>query len=85
MSPGGHQPLFNEDQSIAVVCNGEIYNFRTLRQRLQDKGHSFRTHSDAEVIAHLYEEYGDAFPQHLEGMFGFALWDSNRRAAAARP
>jgi asparagine synthase (glutamine-hydrolysing) len=76
---GGHQPLFNEDQSIAVVCNGEIYNFRELRVRLTGRGHSFRTGSDTEVIVHLYEEYGDGFVSHLEGMFGFALWDGNRR------
>ena len=76
---GGQQPLFNEDRSIAVVCNGEIYNFRELRERLKSLGHSFRTGSDAEVIVHCYEEYGDAFPAELEGMFGFALWDSQRR------
>jgi asparagine synthase (glutamine-hydrolysing) len=76
---GGHQPLTNEDGSVVVVCNGEIYNFRKLRQRLEAQGHRFATHSDTEVIAHLYEERGDAFLDELEGMFGLAVWDRNRR------
>jgi asparagine synthase (glutamine-hydrolysing) len=76
---GGHQPLTNEDGSIVVVCNGEIYNYRELRQRLQADGYRFRTHSDTEVIAHLYEDVGDKFLDHLEGMFGCAVWDRNKR------
>ncbi len=76
---GGRQPLFNEDRTIAAVCNGEIYNFRELRTRLVSAGHTFRTGSDAEVLVHLYEEYGDGFVGHLRGMFGFALWDEPRR------
>jgi asparagine synthase (glutamine-hydrolysing) len=76
---GGHQPIFNEDGSIGVVLNGEIYNFRSLRKRLEDRGHSFRTRSDSEVIAHAYEEWGADSVQHLEGMFAFAVWD--RRGA----
>lgn len=76
---GGHQPIANEDETVLVVCNGEIYNFRALRQRLEAAGHRFRTYSDTEVIVHLYEEYGDRFLEHLEGMFGLALWDRNKR------
>jgi asparagine synthase (glutamine-hydrolysing) len=73
---GGHQPVANEDGTIQVVLNGEIYNFRELRQRLEAKGHAFTTTSDTEVIVHAYEEYGTACVEHLRGMFGFALWDS---------
>jgi len=75
----GHQPIPNEDRSIWVVCNGEIYNFQTLRRTLQNLGHRFSTQSDAEVIVHLYEEYGVDFLDHLEGMFGLALWDERRK------
>ncbi len=75
---GGHQPLFNEDKSIVVVCNGEIYNFRSLREHLISLGHQFSTHSDSEVIVHLYEQYGEAFLQHLNGMYALALWDANK-------
>lgn len=76
---GGHQPIANEDGTLQMVCNGEIYNFRELRARLLELGHKFRTSSDSEVIVHLYEEYGDEFVKHLDGMYGFALWDSRRR------
>jgi len=75
----GHQPIHNEDRSIWVVCNGEIYNFQILRRSLQNLGHRFSTQSDVEVIVHLYEEYGDEFLSHLEGMFGLALWDERRK------
>lgn len=72
---GGHQPIANEDESIWVTLNGEIYNYPELRQDLEKRGHRFRTHSDTEVIVHLYEEYGLAFCSHLRGMFGIALYD----------
>ena len=76
---GGNQPLFNEDHTILCVFNGEIYNFKQLRNRLVSKGHIFRTHSDTEVIVHAYEEYGEAFPRHLNGMFAIALHDTNTK------
>ena len=76
---GGHQPLCNEDRTVWVVCNGEIYNHRRLREDLLARGHRFATGSDAEVLVHLYEEYGEALVHALEGMFGFALWDASRR------
>lgn len=71
----GLQPLFNEDESIALVFNGEIYNFRELRAELQGLGHVFRTPSDSETIVHAYEQWGEACVGHLRGMFAFAIWD----------
>ncbi|MFZ5562755.1 MAG: asparagine synthase (glutamine-hydrolyzing) [Thermodesulfobacteriota bacterium] len=71
----GSQPIFNEDGSLAVVCNGEIYNFKSLRHKLTDKGHRFTTASDTEVIVHAWEEFGPDFVNHLEGMFALALLD----------
>jgi asparagine synthase (glutamine-hydrolysing) len=76
---GGWQPLWNEDRSVAVVANGEIYNFVELRRELEARGHRFATHSDCETIVHLYEEHGPDCAKRLRGMFAFALLDLNRK------
>jgi len=75
----GHMPIHNEDNSIWVVFNGEIYNFQSLRANLEARGHRFYTTSDTEVIVHLYEEHGTEFVQYLRGMFAIALWDEKLR------
>ena len=76
---GGDQPLYNEDKTIVLVCNGEIYNYHELRNQLIQQGHKFRTNTDVEVLIHLYEEYGLDFLNKLNGQFAFALYDSQKQ------
>ncbi len=76
----GHQPLSNEDGSVWIVFNGEIYNFRDLREDLLQRGHTFKTRSDTEVIVHLYEDFGERCVEKLRGMFAFAIWDKRARS-----
>jgi asparagine synthase (glutamine-hydrolysing) len=76
----GHQPINNEDGTLSIVFNGEIYNHRALRERLITRGHQFRTQSDTESIVHLYEEYGKNCVEHLRGMFAFAIWDAKQQS-----
>ena len=81
----GHQPLANEDETIWIVFNGEIYNHQSVRQRLESAGHHYGTRSDTETIVHAYEQWGSSAVEHLRGMFAFAIWDtSNRRLLLAR-
>jgi asparagine synthase (glutamine-hydrolysing) len=76
---GGHQPISNEDRSVWAVLNGEIYNHGRLRERLRARGHTFASHTDTEVLVHLYEEYGGALLHAIEGMYSFAIWDRGAR------
>ncbi len=76
---GGHQPLFNEDRSVWAAHNGEIYNFPTLREELQGRGHVFSTRTDTETIVHAYEEWGEELVHKLRGMFAFAVWDEKQQ------
>lgn len=75
----GDQPVFNCDRSVIVMMNGELYNYREVRADLEKRGHKFTTHSDTEILPHLYEEYGDALLEHVNGMYAFSLWDSKRK------
>jgi asparagine synthase (glutamine-hydrolysing) len=77
---GGHQPLSNEDDSVWIVFNGEIYNYEELRNDLLKRGHKFKTKSDTEVIVHLYEQFGERCLEKLRGMFAFAIWDDRRKS-----
>jgi asparagine synthase (glutamine-hydrolysing) len=74
----GDQPVFNEDRSVIVMMNGELYNYREVRAQLEERGHTFTTKSDTEILPHLYEEHGDALLEHVNGMYAFSLWDSRK-------
>lgn len=79
LSPAGHQPMSNEDGSIWIVYNGEIYNYQDIKRLLESKGHVFRSHTDTEVIIHAYEEWGTECVHKFNGMFAFGLWDNNKK------
>ena len=80
LTPTGSQPLFNEDGTLVLVCNGEIYNAPALREELSRKNHRFYSRTDIEVIIHLYEEMGERCLEKLKGMFAFALWDKQKKS-----
>src|SRR5712691_2089329 len=79
LSPAGRMPLFNETRTVAVIQNGEIYNFKELRRDLEAKGHRFSSSTDTEVLVHLYEELGESCFEKLEGMYAIAIWDEPRK------
>lgn len=80
LSPHGRQPMANEDSSVHLTCNGEIYNHAELRAQTEDRGHRYRSRTDVETILHLYEEAGDAVPERLNGMFAFGVWDERQQS-----
>lgn len=75
----GEQPVYSEDKSVVVVMNGELYNFREVREKLEKRGHKFETQTDTEILPHLYEEHGSGLLEHINGMFAFALWDKRKK------
>ena len=79
ITESGDQPIFNEDRSLVLMFNGEIYNYREIREELISKGHIFTTNTDSEVLVHGYEEYGEELPEKLRGMFAFIIWDRNKK------
>src|SRR5215472_13538232 len=82
---GGHQPMSDKEETVWIIFNGEIYNYKELRAELRNKGHQFRTNSDTEVIVYGYKEWGTDVFNHLNGMFGLAIWDvPNERLVVAR-
>lgn len=79
----GDQPVYSEDRSIVVVMNGELYNYREVRADLEKRGHKFETYTDTEILPHLYQEYGDASVDYVNGMFAFALWDTRKKSCSS--
>ena len=79
ISSSGDQPIFNEDGSLVIVFNGEIYNYKEIREKLVEAGHRFKTNTDTEVLIHGYEEYGEKLLNMLRGMFSFVIWDKNKK------
>src|SRR3989344_3050245 len=79
LSPAGHQPISNEDKTVWITFNGEIYNFQELRNKLIRQGHRFRSQTDTETVVHLWEEYGVTCLKYLRGMFAFGLWDEKKQ------
>ena len=82
---GGAQPITNEDGTLHLIFNGEIYNFIELREELEEKGHQFKTRSDTEVIIHAYEEWGEGSVNRFNGIFAFALWDGKQKCLFSGP